>query len=122
MLPHHQGVMQEYFHRVVFKDAPHAQLGLTLVGTTIEVFVNMLGPLYQFLVCRYGVRLVLILGTLLLVLGLEMSGFATEVYIKHVLTIVKYSCTTFTDLASCYLSGCFIWHWCQSTLCRKLHA
>ncbi|CDS13266.1 hypothetical protein LRAMOSA05444 [Lichtheimia ramosa] len=72
--------MQEYFHRVVFKDAPHAQLGLTLVGTTIEVFVNMLGPLYQFLVCRYGVRLVLILGTLLLVLGLEMSGFATEIW------------------------------------------
>ncbi|KAI7882516.1 MFS general substrate transporter [Lichtheimia hyalospora FSU 10163] len=76
----HQGVMQEYFNRVVFKDAPNAQLGLTLVGTTIEIFANMMGPLYQYLTCRYGVRPVLVLGTLLVVLGLEMSGFATEIW------------------------------------------
>lgn len=73
--------MQEYFTRVVFKDAPNAQLGLTLVGTTIEIFANMMGPLYQYLTSRYGVRPVLILGTSLVVLGLEMSGFATKVYI-----------------------------------------
>lgn len=79
--PTHQGVMQEYFTRVVFKDAPHAQLGLTLVGTTIEIFANMMGPLYQYLTSRYGVRPVLILGTLLVVLGLELSGFATKVCI-----------------------------------------
>ncbi|CDH54063.1 monocarboxylate transporter [Lichtheimia corymbifera JMRC:FSU:9682] len=72
--------MQEYFTRVVFKDAPHAQLGLTLVGTTIEIFANMMGPLYQYLTSRYGVRPVLILGTLLVVLGLELSGFATKIW------------------------------------------
>ena len=73
--------MQEYFERKVFYDVPDAQLQLSFAGTIMELFVDLMSPVFQIIVARYGVRTVLILGSFLGVLGLELAGFTTKVSI-----------------------------------------
>ncbi|KAG2223273.1 hypothetical protein INT45_006999, partial [Circinella minor] len=50
-------------------------------GTIMELFVDLMGPVFQIVAARYGVRTVLILGSFLGVLGLELAGFTTKVTI-----------------------------------------
>ena len=45
----------------------------------MEVCVDMMGPLVQILSNKFGYRAVLITGALLMVLGLEMAGFTSQV-------------------------------------------
>ncbi|KAI8147417.1 major facilitator superfamily domain-containing protein [Fennellomyces sp. T-0311] len=74
------GIMQEYYEREVFSHIPDAQLQLSFAGTIMELFVDLMGPLFQIISARYGVRAVLILGSFLGVLGLEMAGFTTQIW------------------------------------------
>ncbi|KAI9270692.1 major facilitator superfamily domain-containing protein [Phascolomyces articulosus] len=69
--------MQEYFERKVFYDVPNAQLQLSFAGTIMELMVDLMGPI---IAARYGVRSVLMLGSFLGVLGLELAGFTTKIW------------------------------------------
>ncbi|KAI8143757.1 major facilitator superfamily domain-containing protein [Fennellomyces sp. T-0311] len=74
------GILQEHFEREVFSDIPDAQFQLSFAGTLIGLLVNLMGPLYQILSARYGVRPVLILGLLIMVLGLMLASFTTQIW------------------------------------------
>jgi hypothetical protein len=71
--------MQDYFHQVLFASNPKALLDLSFVGTLALVFVNGASPLVQVCVARYGLRPVMVTGTIFITLALEMAGFATQV-------------------------------------------
>ncbi|KAG2224557.1 hypothetical protein INT45_004402 [Circinella minor] len=64
----------------VFSSVPNAQLQLSFAGTLMEVCVDMMGPLVQILSNKFGYRAVLITGALLMVLGLEMAGFTSQIW------------------------------------------
>lgn len=72
--------MQEYYEREVFGDrVSNPAFQLSFVGTLISVFANLMGPLATILLSYFGTKVVLILGTLFIAIGLFMAGFATEV-------------------------------------------
>ncbi|ORX55792.1 MFS general substrate transporter [Hesseltinella vesiculosa] len=64
----------------IFSDQANVQLNLSFAGTLLEVFVNLMGPVAQFILARYGLRVLLLLGSFLAVLGLEMAGFTTQIW------------------------------------------
>lgn len=74
------GVMQDYFHQALFSDNPQALVDLSFVGTLALICINGGSPIVQVFVARYGLRPVMITGTFLITLGMEMAGFATEVW------------------------------------------
>ncbi|CDH58760.1 mfs transporter [Lichtheimia corymbifera JMRC:FSU:9682] len=49
-------------------------------GSLLQIAIYVVSPIAQFLTSQYGVRPVLIAGTILSVLGLELAGFTTEIY------------------------------------------
>ncbi|KAG1121792.1 hypothetical protein G6F42_012086 [Rhizopus arrhizus] len=71
------GVMQDYFEQNMFQ---HAAVNLSFVGTLTMVCMNAISPLIQILVSIYGVRYILIIGTILVALGLEIAGFSTQIW------------------------------------------
>ncbi|KAI8136926.1 major facilitator superfamily domain-containing protein [Fennellomyces sp. T-0311] len=73
-------ILQDYFEREVFHDIPDAQFQLSFAGTIIGLMLNVMGPLYQILAARYGVRPVLIMGVLLMVLGLQLSSITSQIW------------------------------------------
>ncbi|KAJ8657042.1 hypothetical protein O0I10_007376 [Lichtheimia ornata] len=76
-----KGVMQDYYEREVFGDkVSNAAFQLSFVGTLISVFANLMGPLATILLSYFGTKVVLILGTLFIAIGLFMAGFATEIF------------------------------------------
>ncbi|KAI9262356.1 major facilitator superfamily domain-containing protein [Phascolomyces articulosus] len=74
------GVQQNHFEQYVFKSVPDAQLQLSFAGTLMEVCVDMMGPMVQILTNKFGYKAVLITGALLMVLGLEMAGFTSQIW------------------------------------------
>ena len=72
--------MQAHYEQV-FKNVPNAQLQLSFAGTFMELFVDLMAPVFQLLSSRFGIRPVLVLGSLVSVLGLELAGFTTQVCI-----------------------------------------
>lgn len=75
--------MQEYFERKVFPDVPDVQMQLSFAGTLMELFVDLMGPVFQILSARFGIRFVLILGSIIMVLGLELASLSTEVSLAN---------------------------------------
>ncbi|KAI9029021.1 major facilitator superfamily domain-containing protein [Phycomyces nitens] len=73
-------VMQDYYDQNTFKDVPNALLQLSFVGTLSSVFTNCMGPVAQILASVFGVRVVMITGVLFVVVGLEMAGFASQIW------------------------------------------
>ncbi|KAI7882517.1 MFS general substrate transporter, partial [Lichtheimia hyalospora FSU 10163] len=73
-------VMQEYFERRVFPNVPDVQMQLSFAGTLMELFVDLMGPVFQILSARFGIRFVLVLGSIIMVLGLELASLSTEIY------------------------------------------
>ena len=72
--------MQDYYEQNVFGDkVANPAFQLSFVGTLISVFANLMGPLATILLSYVGTKVVLILGTLFIAIGLFMAGFATEV-------------------------------------------
>ncbi|KAG1086124.1 hypothetical protein G6F42_021115 [Rhizopus arrhizus] len=74
------GVMQDYFERHMFNDVANATVNLSFVGTLAMVCLNSVSPIVQICVSVFGVRYVLIGGTILVALGLEMAGFSTQIW------------------------------------------
>lgn len=82
--------MQNYYDVNMFRDTvPNSQFQLSFVGTLLEVCVNLMGPVAQLIASRYGIRVVLIIGTILALLGLELAGFSTQVK-KHLTLTCRY--------------------------------
>lgn len=73
------GVMQDFFNQTLFKDNEAALIDLSFVGTLSLICVNGFSPIVQVAVSRFGLRPVMILGTLFIVIALEMASLATEV-------------------------------------------
>lgn len=72
--------MQDHFDVTMFRDTvPNSQFQLSFVGTLLEVCVNLMGPLAQIIASRFGTKTVLILGTVMATLGLELAGLSTQV-------------------------------------------
>lgn len=74
-----QGIMQNYFERNVFNHLSDAQLQLSFVGTFMEMFVDLMGPVVQILSSKFGIKFVLVAGTFLMALGLELASVSSEV-------------------------------------------
>lgn len=74
------GVMQDYYEQNMFSNARNAALNLSFVGTLALVCNNVASPLVQICVSIFGVHIVLLAGTLFLTLGLEMAGFASQIW------------------------------------------
>ncbi|KAG2193418.1 hypothetical protein INT47_006615 [Mucor saturninus] len=76
-----RGIMQDYYDVTMFRDTvANSQFQLSFVGTLLEICVNLMGPLAQLIVARFGTRTVLILGTIMATLGLELAGFSTQIW------------------------------------------
>lgn len=71
--------MQDYYHQHYFSDVPNSVVQLSFVGTIAMIFLNGSSPLAQICVSMFGIRPVLIVGTLMVSLGLELAGFSTQV-------------------------------------------
>lgn len=71
--------MQEFYTTRVFQNEDNAALLLSFAGSLLQIAIYVVSPIAQFLTSQYGVRPVLIAGTILSVLGLELAGFTTEV-------------------------------------------
>lgn len=72
--------MQDYYEQNVFVNVPDAAVNLSFVGSLALVCLNAASPFVQICVSMFGVRPVLITGTILVGLGLEMAGFSTKVW------------------------------------------
>lgn len=72
--------MQDYFEQNMFQNVSNAAVNLSFVGTLTMVCMNATSPLIQILVSIYGVHYVLIIGTILVALGLEMAGFSSQIW------------------------------------------
>ncbi|KAI9244175.1 major facilitator superfamily domain-containing protein [Sporodiniella umbellata] len=73
-------VMQDYYEQYVYKGVPNAPLNLSFVGTLALVFLNFSGPFAQVLVSIFGIRIVLIIGTIFISLGLEMASLSYQIW------------------------------------------
>ena len=71
--------MQEFYTSRVFQNEDNAALLLSFAGSILQIAIYIVSPIAQFLTSQYGVRPVLIAGTILSVLGLELAGFTTKV-------------------------------------------
>ncbi|KAI8369713.1 major facilitator superfamily domain-containing protein [Blakeslea trispora] len=74
------GVMQDYFDQHVFKDDQRAQVNLSFVGSLALICINGASPLVHIAISRFGLQTVMIAGSFLIVFGLEMAGFAYEIW------------------------------------------
>ncbi|KAG2202721.1 hypothetical protein INT46_003229 [Mucor plumbeus] len=74
------GVMQDYFEQNMFNNVANAAVNLSFVGTLAMVCLNSVSPIVQICVSVFGVRPVLIVGTIFVALGLEMAGFSTQIW------------------------------------------
>lgn len=73
------GILQDYLERNTFKDVPDAQLQLSFAGTIIELLIHFMGPVFQILTARYGIKPVLAIATIFSTLGLELASLTKEV-------------------------------------------
>lgn len=71
--------MQDNFHKTTFADNPNALVQLSFVGTLALFCLHALSPVVRISISRFGVRPVIILGTILIALSLEMAALATKV-------------------------------------------
>lgn len=72
--------MQDYFEQNIFQNEPNATVDLSFVGTIAMVCLNSVSPIVQICVSMFGLRPVLITGTILVALGLELAGFSTQIW------------------------------------------
>ncbi|KAI9261564.1 major facilitator superfamily domain-containing protein [Phascolomyces articulosus] len=72
--------MQDFFEQTTFDNIPNAALQLSFVGTLCGAFANFMAPVAQILRSMLGTRMVLLLGTFLMALGLAMAGFTSQVW------------------------------------------
>ncbi|OBZ84482.1 putative transporter ESBP6 [Choanephora cucurbitarum] len=74
------GVLQDYFDQHVFQNDPRAQVNLSFVGSLALICINGASPLVHIAISRFGLQTVMLIGSFLIVFGLEMAGFAYEIW------------------------------------------
>ncbi|KAI8885298.1 MFS general substrate transporter [Backusella circina FSU 941] len=74
------GIMQDYYQQNFFSDMPNVTLYLSFVGSLFLVGLDLASPIAQIIISVWGIRLVLFLGTLFIVLGLELASFSTQIW------------------------------------------
>ncbi|KAI9486309.1 MAG: major facilitator superfamily domain-containing protein [Benjaminiella poitrasii] len=75
------GILQDYLEVNMFRDnANNTQFQLSFVGTLLEICVNLMGPLAQIIASQFGSKSVLILGTILATLGLELASLSSKIW------------------------------------------
>ncbi|KAI8977306.1 major facilitator superfamily domain-containing protein [Mycotypha africana] len=74
------GVMQDFFEQNISHNDPKTAVNLSFVGTIAMVFMNAMSPIMQICVSVLGMRCVLIGGTLLVSLGLEMASLSSQIW------------------------------------------
>lgn len=72
--------MQDYYEQNLFRDAPNAAVNLSFVGTIALVCLNAVSPIVQICCSIFGLKTILIAGTFLVGLGLEMAGFSSQIW------------------------------------------
>ncbi|KAG1445780.1 hypothetical protein G6F56_009794 [Rhizopus delemar] len=72
--------MQDYYEQYIFNDVPNASLKLSFVGTIASACMNVGGPFAQVLVSIFGIRPVLIAGTVMITLGLELASLGSQIW------------------------------------------
>ncbi|KAI7903125.1 major facilitator superfamily domain-containing protein [Cokeromyces recurvatus] len=72
--------MQDYYEQNMFQNIPNAAVNLSFVGTISMVCMNVSSPIIQICVSIFGLRCILIVGTIFVGLGLEMAGFSSQIW------------------------------------------
>ncbi|KAI8880307.1 MFS general substrate transporter, partial [Backusella circina FSU 941] len=75
-----KGIFQDYYQKNDFRNTPNVTFYLSFVGTLTLAVFDLASPISQVLVSVWGVQVVLILGTLLTTVGLELAAFSTEIW------------------------------------------
>ncbi|KAI8331708.1 major facilitator superfamily domain-containing protein [Chlamydoabsidia padenii] len=70
-----QDIYEELFH-----DVTDVQFQLSFAGTIMEMMVNLCGIPAQLILARFGMRVLLLCGSFLAVIGLEMAGFSSQIW------------------------------------------
>lgn len=73
--------MQEYFHKNTFAGNPNALVELSFVGPLSLVTIHILSPVAQIGVIKFGLRAIMITGTVLIALSMEMAALSSQVCI-----------------------------------------
>lgn len=60
-----------------------AQTQLSFAGTIMELGSVTMGPFFQILVSKFGLTAVMIFGSVIATLGLELASLSTQVCILH---------------------------------------
>ncbi|KAI7900956.1 major facilitator superfamily domain-containing protein [Cokeromyces recurvatus] len=75
------GILQDYLDLNVYRGTvPDSQFQLSFVGTLLEIFVNLMGPVAQLIASQFGSKSVLIIGTILATLGLELASLSSKIW------------------------------------------
>ncbi|KAI9322316.1 major facilitator superfamily domain-containing protein [Dichotomocladium elegans] len=72
--------MQEYYERNVFYAVATAQVQISFAGTLMELFADLMGPVYQVLSSHCGIHAVLVIGSAFMVAGLELASLSTQIW------------------------------------------
>ncbi|CAO3667505.1 unnamed protein product [Rhizopus stolonifer] len=74
------GVMQDYYEQYIFNVVLNTFLKISFAGTIVSACINISGPFAQVLVSIFGIRPVLIVGTILITLGLELASLNSQIW------------------------------------------
>ncbi|ORZ00828.1 major facilitator superfamily domain-containing protein [Syncephalastrum racemosum] len=72
------GILQDYFQRNMF--GSEAQTQLSFAGTIMELGSVTMGPFFQILVSKFGLTAVMIFGSVIATLGLELASLSTQIW------------------------------------------
>ncbi|KAI8053174.1 major facilitator superfamily domain-containing protein [Gilbertella persicaria] len=87
------GILQDYLDVNMFQNkTTNSQFKLSFVGTLLEVCTTLCGPLAQIISSQFGTKTVLIIGTILATLGLELASLGTELWHFYLTVGVMFGC------------------------------
>ena len=80
--------MQDYLVNKMFDNSKRAQFLVSFVGTICYFVSEIVTPLVQIILQRVGIRITLLIGTIMISMGLVTSGFATTVIITIIIILL----------------------------------
>ena len=82
------GIMQDYLVTKMFDNSKQSQFLVSCVGTICYFVSEIVTPLVQIILERTGVRITLLIGTIMISTGLVTSGFATTVHNNIIIIVI----------------------------------
>jgi hypothetical protein len=89
---HTLGIFQDYYEQHVFGSSPGVVFYLSLVGSSINCFMNLMAVLSQVLLARLGSRGAMFVAAVLCTSGLVLASLSSEVcrwYVSTLLMVVE---------------------------------